>query len=61
MKSDSALPRAARLLSLIASLIAAAATAAQSQPAPDIVEIDRIVAVVNDDVIVHSEMQSRHA
>ncbi len=32
---------------------------AQSSVTPEIVEIDRIVAVVNDDVIVHSELQTR--
>jgi len=56
---SSALSRAARLLSLTASLVAAMPAVAQFQPSPDIIEIDRIVAVVNDDVIVHSEMQAR--
>ena len=44
---------------LIAGLSLAAPAVAQSAAAPEIIEIDRIVAVVNDDVIVHSEMQAR--
>jgi peptidyl-prolyl cis-trans isomerase SurA len=45
--------------SLFAGLSLAAAAGAQSLAAPEIIEIDRIVAVVNDDVIVYSEMQTR--
>jgi len=45
--------------SLFAGLSLAAAAGAQSLVPPDIIEIDRIVAVVNDDVIVYSEMQTR--
>ena len=44
---------------MIAGLSLAAPASAQSPAAPEIIEIDRIVAVVNDDVIVHSEMQTR--
>ena len=44
---------------LIAGLALTAPVDAQSPTAPGITEIDRIVAVVNDDVIVHSEMQTR--
>ena len=44
---------------LIASLSLVSPAGAQSQAAPEIIEIDRIVAVVNDDVIVDSEMQAR--
>ena len=46
-------------LNLITSLVAAGSATAQSLAVPEIIEIDRIVAVVNDDVIVHSEMQTR--
>ena len=46
-------------VNLITGLFAAGSVAAQSLAAPEIVEIDRIVAVVNDDVIVQSEMQTR--
>ncbi len=55
MKLFSTLPAAA----LVAGLSLASPASAQSQAAPEIVEIDRIVAVVNDDVIVYSEMQAR--
>ena len=55
MKLFSTLPTAA----LVAGLSLASPASAQSQAAPEIVEIDRIVAVVNDDVIVYSEMQAR--
>jgi peptidyl-prolyl cis-trans isomerase SurA len=44
---------------LMAGLSLASPAGAQSQAAPEIIEIDRIVAVVNDDVIVYSEMQAR--
>lgn len=47
------------ILSLILGLFLAAPLQAQSQETPQVEEIDRIVAVVNDDVIVHSEMQAR--
>lgn len=42
-----------------AVLVLAAPGVARSQTAPTITELDRIVAVVNDDVIVHSEMETR--
>jgi peptidyl-prolyl cis-trans isomerase SurA len=44
---------------LIAALALARPAGAQLASAPEIIEIDRIVAVVNDDVIVHSELQTR--
>jgi peptidyl-prolyl cis-trans isomerase SurA len=44
---------------LFAGLSLTGPVQAQSATTPEIVEIDRIVAVVNDDVIVLSEMQSR--
>ncbi|MEE9570838.1 MAG: peptidylprolyl isomerase [Gammaproteobacteria bacterium] len=43
----------------MAGLSLASPASAQSLAAPEIIEIDRIVAVVNDDVIVYSEMQAR--
>ena len=46
-------------LVLIVSLGLAGSAGAQFAPVPEIVEIDRIVAVVNDDVIVHSELRTR--
>lgn len=55
MKLFNTLPAAA----LIAGLSLAATAGAQSLAAPEIIELDRIVAVVNDDVIVYSEMQTR--
>ena len=55
MNLFSTLPTAA----LIAGLSLASPASAQSLAAPEIIEIDRIVAVVNDDVIVYSEMQAR--
>ena len=55
MKLFSTLPAAA----LVAGLSLASPASAQSRATPEIVEIDRIVAVVNDDVIVYSEMQAR--
>jgi len=55
LKLFSTLPTAA----LIAGLSLASPASAQSLAAPEIIEIDRIVAVVNDDVIVYSEMQAR--
>ena len=55
MKLFSTLPAAA----LIAGLSLASPASSQSLAAPEIIEIDRIVAVVNDDVIVYSEMQAR--
>lgn len=55
MKLFDTLPAAA----LIAGLSLAATAGAQSLAAPEIIELDRIVAVVNDDVIVYSEMQTR--
>ena len=44
---------------LAAGLSLAISIDARSQTAPEIIEIDRIVAVVNDDVIVQSEMLTR--
>ena len=44
---------------VILSLSLALPLEAQTPAAPEIVEIDRIVAVVNDDVIVNSELQAR--
>ncbi len=55
MKLFSTLPAA----TLIAGLSLASPASAQTLAAPEIIEIDRIVAVVNDDVIVYSEMQAR--
>jgi len=55
LKLFDTLPAAA----LIAGLSLAATAGAQSLAAPEIIELDRIVAVVNDDVIVYSEMQTR--
>ncbi len=55
MNLFSTLPTAA----LIAGLSLASPASTQSQAVLEIVEIDRIVAVVNDDVIVYSEMQAR--
>jgi peptidyl-prolyl cis-trans isomerase SurA len=46
-------------LCLIGSLSLAGPAGAQAPVAPEIIEIDRIVAVVNDDVIVDSELQAR--
>jgi peptidyl-prolyl cis-trans isomerase SurA len=59
LKSYSALITAGLLASLMTGFFPSGPAEAQSQTVPDIVEIDRIVAVVNDDVIVHSEMQAR--
>jgi peptidyl-prolyl cis-trans isomerase SurA len=51
---------AANLIAVLTmGLLMAAPVPAQFARAPDVVEIDRIVAVVNDDVIVHSELQAR--
>jgi peptidyl-prolyl cis-trans isomerase SurA len=44
---------------LAAGLSLAISIGARSQTAPEIVEIDRIIAVVNNDVIVQSEMLTR--
>jgi len=46
-------------LLLVAGLSLAGSAGAQQSDAPEIIEIDRIVAVVNDDVIVESEMRRR--
>ena len=46
-------------LLLIIGLALPTPTTAQSLQAPSVVEMDRIVAVVNDDVIVMSELQTR--
>jgi peptidyl-prolyl cis-trans isomerase SurA len=46
-------------LCLIGGLSLAGPAGAQAPVAPEIIEIDRIVAVVNDDVIVDSELQAR--
>ena len=45
------------MLALALSLVAGASAGAQSPPR--IIELDRIVAIVNDDVIVESELESR--
>ena len=48
------------MLAILAAALGLAAPGdARAQTAPDIVEIDRIVAVVNDDVIVQSELETR--
>ncbi|HSS63526.1 MAG TPA: SIMPL domain-containing protein [Gammaproteobacteria bacterium] len=53
-------PGLARALFLLAACIGAGPLpAAVAQTAPPIIELDRIVAVVNDDVIVESELQAR--
>ncbi len=50
----------ARALFLLAACLATGPLpAAVAQTAPPIIELDRIVAVVNDDVIVESELQAR--
>jgi len=46
-------------LNLITGLFLAGPVGAQSLAAPEIIELDRIVAIVNDDVIVQSEMQTQ--
>lgn len=46
-------------LLLIGGLALAGPARAQLASAPEIIEIDRIIAVVNDDVIVQSELQAR--
>jgi len=53
------LPAVDLIAGLIVALFLVAPVQAQFTPAPNVIEIDRIVAVVNDDVIVHSEMQTR--
>ncbi len=53
-------PIMARALFLLAACLATGPLpAAVAQTAPPIIELDRIVAVVNDDVIVESELQAR--
>lgn len=59
MKTFSTSLTAGLIASLIVGISLAAPVDAQSPAASEIIEIDRIVAVVNDDVIVHSEMQTR--
>ncbi len=50
----------ARTLFLLAACLSAGPLpAAVAQTAPPVIELDRIVAVVNDDVIVESELQAR--
>ena len=56
-RSGAPLARAAFLLA--ACLIAGPLTGAVAQSTPSVIELDRIVAVVNDDVIVESELQAR--
>jgi peptidyl-prolyl cis-trans isomerase SurA len=46
------------LLALTGAVLGAGAWG-QSSVLPDIIELDRIVAVVNEDVIVHSELENR--
>jgi peptidyl-prolyl cis-trans isomerase SurA len=50
---------ASLLSGLMVGLSSATGAVAQVLAAPEIVEIDRIVAVVNDDVIVYSALQTR--
>ena len=63
MKLFNVLPTAGLIASLLSALIVGLSSAtqvvAQVLAAPEIVEIDRIVAVVNDDVIVYSALQTR--
>jgi peptidyl-prolyl cis-trans isomerase SurA len=59
LKSYSTRLTANLITGLLLGLFLVAPVEAQFTAAPDIVEIDRIVAVVNDDVIVHSEMRAR--
>ena len=63
MKRFNVLPTAGLIASLLSGLIVGLSSAtqvvAQVLAAPEIVEIDRIVAVVNDDVIVYSALQTR--
>ena len=63
MKHFSALGTAGLIASLLCGLVLGLSSAtqavAQVLAAPEIVEIDRIVAVVNDDVIVYSALQTR--
>jgi len=62
LKRFNTLAPASLMASLIIGLVTglAMATGVGAQvAAPEIVEIDRIVAVVNDDVIVYSEMRTR--
>lgn len=47
------------MLLLVGGLSLTGSAGAQQSDAPEIIEIDRIVAVVNDDVIVESEMRRR--
>lgn len=47
------------VLLLVGGLSLTGSAGAQQSDAPEIIEIDRIVAVVNDDVIVESEMRRR--
>ncbi len=51
--------RAGTLLLLALCLGAASLPAAKAQTAAPVIELDRIVAVVNDDVIVESELKAR--
>jgi peptidyl-prolyl cis-trans isomerase SurA len=52
-------PAAGAALLLAACLVASPLPHAVAQNAPRIIELDRIVAVVNDDVIVESELEAR--
>ncbi len=52
-------PHPGRLVLLLAACLAAGPLSAAAQTAPPIIELDRIVAVVNDDVIVESELEAR--
>ena len=58
MNAERLTRRASRLLAGTALAIAVG-TATHAQSAPRIIELDRIVAVVNDDVIVQSELDAR--
>ena len=59
MKAHKTLLPASLIATLLTGLALAPPISAQSEAAPRVVEIDRIVAVVNDDVIVHSELRAR--
>ena len=59
MNSFNTLLTAALIAGLIAGMALSAPAGAQSPAASEIIEIDRIAAVVNNDVIVFSEVQTR--
>lgn len=53
------MPRAIKPTLLFALLLTVAAPQAATAPAPTVIDIDRIVAVVNNDVITASELETR--